>query len=100
MSHHLRLDLHLIELLARVHTDHAPNHLRHDDHVPEMRLDEVGLLVRLRLLLGFAQLLDQTHRLALQAAVESAAGPRVDDIAELFGGEVEESALDGQQCHS
>ena len=58
MSDHLGLDFYLIELLAGVDTDHAANHLRHDDHVTEVGLDEVGLLVRLRLLLGFAQLLD------------------------------------------
>lgn len=56
-----------------------------------MRLDEVGLLVRFGVLLGFAQLFDQAHGLALQAAVEAAAGAGVDDVAELFGGEVEES---------
>ena len=91
MPDHLRLNLHLIELLARVHAHHAANHLRHDDHVAEVRLHGFGLLIRLGLLLRFAQLLDQTHRLALEAAVEAAAGTSVDDVAELFGGEVEES---------
>lgn len=93
MSHHLRLDLNLIELFARVHADHAANHLRHDDHVSEMCLDRVRLLVGLRLLLGFAQLLDQTHGLALETAIESAPGAGVNDIAELFGGEVEEARV-------
>ncbi len=93
MPNHLRLDLDLIELLARVHTHHTADHLRHDDHVAEVRLDGVGLLVGLGLLLGFAQLLDQTHGLALEAAVEPATGAGVDDVAELFGGEVEESVL-------
>ena len=59
-----------------------------------MRLDEVGLLVGLCGLFGFTELLDQAHRLALEAAVEAAAGAGVDDVAELFGGEVEES-IDG-----
>lgn len=99
MSDHLRLDLHLVELLARVHTNHAANHLRHDDHVAQMRLDEVGLLVGLGLLLGFAQLLDQTHGLALEAAVESAARAGVHDIAELLGAEVEEP-VDGRRTWS
>jgi hypothetical protein len=53
-------------------------------------LDEVGLLVGLGLLLGLAELLDQAHGLALQTTVEPAAGAGVHDIAELFGGEVEE----------
>jgi hypothetical protein len=56
-----------------------------------MCLDEVRLLVRLGLLLGLAELLDQAHGLALEAAVEPPAGTGVDDIAQLFGREVEES---------
>jgi hypothetical protein len=51
-----------------------------------MRLDEVGLLVGLGLLLRLAELLDQTHGLALETAVEATAGTGVYDIAELFGG--------------
>ena len=88
---HLRLDLDLVELLAAVDADDGANHLRHDDHVAQVRLDQVGLLVGLGRLLRLAQLLDQPHRLALQAAVEAAAGAGVHDVAELFGGEVEES---------
>lgn len=83
---HLRLDLHLIELLAAIDTDDGANHLRHDDHVAQVRLDQVGLLVRLGRLFGFAQFFDQPHRLALQAAIEPAAGARVHHVAELFGG--------------
>ena len=93
MSNHLRLDFDLVELLARVDTNDAANHLGDDDHVSQMRLDEVGLLVGLGLLLGLAQLLDQAHGLALEAAVEPTAGTSVDDIAELVGGEVEESVV-------
>jgi len=91
MTDHLGLDLDLVELLAGVDADDGADHLGHDDHVAQVRLDEIGLLVGLGLLLGFAQLLDQAHGLALQAAVEPAAGAGVDDIAELLGGEVEES---------
>lgn len=71
-------------------TNNGANHLRHNDHVTEVSLDEVGLLVGLGLLLGLAELLDQTHGLALEAAVESTAGTGVNDIAELLGGKVEE----------
>ena len=55
-----------------------------------MGLDEIGLLVGLGLLLGLAELLDETHGLALQAAVETSAGTGVNDITELLGGKVEE----------
>jgi hypothetical protein len=91
MSNHFRLDFNLVELLSRVDTNDATNHLGDHDHVSQMRLDEVGLLVGLRLLLGLAELLDQTHGLTLETTVEPTTGASVDDIAELVGGEVEES---------
>jgi hypothetical protein len=88
MAHHFRLNLHLIEFLARVDTNNATNHLRHNNHIPQMGLDEIRLLIRLGLLLRLAELLDQAHGLALQAAVEATAGAGVHDIAQLVGGEV------------
>jgi hypothetical protein len=54
-------------------------------------LDKVRLLVRLSLLLGLAQLFDQTHRLALETTVEPTAGTSMNYITELVGGKVEES---------
>jgi hypothetical protein len=93
--HHLRLDLDLVELLAAVDANYGADHLGDDDHVAQVRLDKVGLLVGLCRLFRFAELLDQTHRLALEAPVEAAPGAGVDDVAELFGGEVEESVLKG-----
>jgi hypothetical protein len=56
-------------------------------------LDRVWLLVGPGLLLCLAELLDQAHRLALQATVEPTAGTGVYDIAELIGGEIEESVV-------
>ncbi len=91
MPHHLRLDFYLVELLARVDSNHTANHLGNDNHVSKVSFYEVGLLVWLGFLLGFTELLDQTHGLALETAVEPTAGTGVDDIAELFRGEVEES---------
>lgn len=91
VANHLGLDLNLVELLAGVDTNNAANHLGDDNHVSEVGLDEVGLLVGLSLLFGLAELLDQTHGLALQTTVDSSAGTGVDDITELVGGEVEKS---------
>ena len=88
MSHHFRLNLHLIEFLARVDTNNATNHLRNDNHIPQMGLDEIRLLIGLGLLLRLAELLDQSHGLAFQAAVEPTAGAGVHDIAQLVGREV------------
>ena len=56
-----------------------------------MRLDQIGLLVRFGFLLRLPQFFDQAHGFALQAAIEAAPGARVNNISELFGGEVEES---------
>lgn len=90
VTNHLRLDFDLVELLTGVDTDDGADHLGDNDHVTEVSLDELGLLVGLSLLLGLAELLDQAHRLALETAVEPSAGTGVHDITELFGGEVEE----------
>ena len=62
-----------------------------DNHVSEVSLDEVGLLVGLGVLLGLAQLLDQAHGLPLQTPVDSAAGTGVDDISELLGVKVQKT---------
>ena len=94
MTDHLGLDLDLVELLAGVDGDDAANHLGDDNHVAEVRLDRVGLLVGLGLLLGLAELLDEAHGAALQAAVDPAAGAGVDDIAELVGAEVQEAIVE------
>jgi len=93
VSNHLGLDFHLVEFLARVDTDDATNHLGDHNHISQMRLDEIRLLIGLRLLLGLAQLLDQTHGLALETAVEPTTSTSVDDIAELVRGQVEESVV-------
>ena len=89
--HHLGLDLHLVELLAAVDPNHAADHLGHDNHVAQVRFHQVRFLVRLGFLLGFAEFFDEAHGLALEAAIEAAAGAGVDDVTELVGGEVEES---------
>ena len=91
--HHLRLNLHLIELLPAVNPNHASNHLRYHDHVSEVRFYKIGFLVGFGVLLCFAEFFDQAHGFAFEAAVEAAAGAGMDDVAELFAGEVEESGV-------
>lgn len=90
MANHLGLDFDLVELLAGVDADDGADHLRDDNHVTEVGLDEIGLLVGAGLLLGLAELLDQTHGLALQAAVEPSASACVNEVAELLRAEVEQ----------
>lgn len=100
VPHHLRFNLYGVELLPRVDTNHASNHLRHNDHVPQMRLDGVRFLIRLGFLLRLSQLFDQAHGTTLETAIEPTASARMYNIAELFGGEVEESVMvsDVQVC--
>ena len=50
MADHLGLDFDLVELLSGVDTDDGADHLGDDNHVTEVGLDKVGLLVGLGLL--------------------------------------------------
>ncbi len=95
VANHLWLNLNLVELLSGVDADDGADHLWDDDHVTEVSPDGVWLLVWLGLLLGLAELLDQTHWLALEAAVEASASAGVDDVTELVRGEVQESTERG-----
>ena len=100
MADHLGLDFDLVEFLAAVDTNDAADHLGHNDHVSEVCLDEVGLLIGLGVLLGLSQLLDQTHWTALEASVESAAGAGVEDGEKFIRGDVEESVGRNANCQS
>lgn len=100
MADHLRLDFDLVEFLAGVDTNDGADHFGNDNHVTEVRLDEVGLLVGLGLLLGLTELLDETHGLALQATVESAASTGMDNITEFLGGKIEKSVVSRKEIRS
>lgn len=66
---------HLVEGLAVVHANNRTDHLRHDDHIPQVRTHGVRLLAARRLALRLAQLLNERQRLALQPALEPARYP-------------------------
>ncbi len=110
VANHLRLDLNRVEDLHRatrptstfrpcrlyetprerthlavVDTDDRADHLGDDDHVTEVGLHDRGLFVRGSLLLCLAELLDQTHGLALETALEPPAGTRMDDLCDKRG---------------
>ena len=89
-SDHFWLDFNLVEGLAVVDTDDGADHLWNDDHVAQVSLDNRWLLIWRCFLLGFAQLLDQGHRLALQAAREASAGSAVHQLAQLLVRHVQE----------
>ena len=84
VADHLTLDFHSVELLAVVDANDGANHLGHHDHVAEVGADSLGLLADLHVLLRLAELLDQRHRLALQATLEATAGTGVDKARELL----------------
>lgn len=91
MANHLGSDFDLVKLLAGVDADNATNHLGDNNHVSEVRLNEVGLLVGLGLLLSLAQLLDEAHGLSLQASVDPAPSTGVNNIAQLVRAEVQKT---------
>ena len=66
--------------LAVVNPHDAPNHLWDDDHITEVRLDDGGLLIGGCLLLGLAQLFDETHWSTLETALEAAAHACMDEL--------------------
>lgn len=64
------LDFNLVESLAIVHSNHRPNHLRQDDHVPQVGLHHLWFLHGRSLLLCLAQALKESLLLATQATVQ------------------------------
>ena len=70
VTDHLWLDFDLGEDLSVVDTDNGSSHLGNNDHVSKMGLDNIGLLVDWAFLLLLAELLDQSHGLALQSSGE------------------------------
>lgn len=69
--------------LAVVDANDTANHLRDDDHVAQVSLDDSRLLIGGRLLLRLAELLDETHGAALQTALEPPARASVDELKGL-----------------
>jgi len=93
VSDHVSLDLNGGEDLAVVYADNAANHLRDDNHVTKVGLDDFGLVVRATLLLGLEQLrLELLHwPLEEQTTREAPACARMDNVHQLLGGHVEQS---------
>eukprot|EP00967_Tisochrysis_lutea_P027869 scaffold32377_cov34-Tisochrysis_lutea.AAC.6 len=79
---HVSLDLNRGEHLALVDTNDGPNHLGDDDHVAQMRLHNVRLVVRAAVLLRLDKLLLQLLDGALeeQAAREPPTRARMEDV--------------------
>lgn len=90
MTNHFRLNLNLVECLSVINSNNRTNHLRHDDHVTQMGLDDCRLFKRLLLLLCFTQLLDEGHWFAGETSLESSSGTGMDELSELLVAEIKE----------
>jgi hypothetical protein len=91
VANHLRSDINSVEDSSRVDTNLTSTHLWDDQHVTQVSLDDGWLLIGGCFLLGFSQLLDQTHGLSLETSGETSSGSGVYDLHEIFGGHVQES---------
>jgi len=90
MTNHLGFDFNLVECFALVDSDDASDHLGHDDHVSQVRLHGLGLLVGKTSLLRLTQLLDETHRLALETTSQLAANAAREQLHQLVGRHVQQ----------
>merc|ERR550519_199809 len=84
VSDHLWLHLNLCEDFAVVDANNGSSHLGHDNHVPEVGLDHVGLLVGGSLLLLLPQLLDEGHGLPLESPGELPSDPTDEELHQLL----------------
>merc|ERR1719188_1627348 len=83
VTNHLWLHLNLCEDLAIVNSNNGSSHLWDNDHVPEVGLHHVGLLVGGSLLL-LPQLLDQGHGLPLESPGELPPDPADEELHQLL----------------
>merc|ERR1719330_1599276 len=90
VSNHLWLHLNLCEDLAVVNSNNGASHLWDNDHVPQVSLDHIGLLVGGSLLLLLPQLLDQGHWLPLESPGELPPDPADEQLHQLLVVHVEE----------
>lgn len=76
--------------MTKTHSNDTSDHLGDHQHVSEMSFDDGRLLIWRCILLRFPELLDQGHRLALQATLETSAGTGVDKFHQLLIAEIQQ----------
>ena len=64
------LDFNLVESLAVVNANNGTSHLRNDNHIAQVCLDNVRFLIGGTFLLLFTQFLDQSQRLTFKTATD------------------------------
>lgn len=85
VANHLWLDLNGVENLTVVDTNQRANHLRNNNHVSQVGLDNSWLLVGWGSQLGSSQLGNQTHWLGAQTSGESSSHSGATKLGELVG---------------
>lgn len=70
--------------LSIVDPNNTPDHLRDDNHITQMGLDDRRLFVGRGFLLGLTQFLDQTHGLALQTTLETSTCTGMDKLDKVI----------------
>lgn len=104
VSNHLRLDLNGVENLTVVDTNQRANHLRNNNHVSQVSLNNGRLLVSWSSQLSSSQLGNQAHRLGAQTSGESSSNSSAAELGEFLSlqlqqlGEVD--ALKGEGLES
>lgn len=71
--------------LSVVDTNYAANHLGNDNHVTKVGLDDGGFFIGRSLLLSFAKLFDQAHRLALETTLEPTTSAGMNELKLAVG---------------
>lgn len=90
VANHLWTELDSVEHLTVVDTNNGANHLRDDNHVSQMGLDNSWLLVLSGSELGSTELLDETEWLLVQTSLESSSNTGVSQLSEVLSGELQE----------
>ena len=74
----------MVEGLSVADSDHGTCHFRNVDHVSQVGLDNIGLLVGWTLLLRLVEILDESHWLSLEAMSELSSHGAREEIHQLL----------------
>mmetsp|Transcript_2105 Transcript_2105/g.13683 ORF Transcript_2105/g.13683 Transcript_2105/m.13683 type:complete len:266 (-) Transcript_2105:33-830(-) len=90
MSNHLWFDFHLVECLSIVHAHHGSDHLRHDDHVAQVRAHGIRSFAVRCLFFRDPELLDQGQRFPFESSLEPTPGSCREEFHQFVGSHVQQ----------
>lgn len=93
------LNFNLVECLAVVHSDHRANHLRQDDHVPQMAFNHLWFLHWRSLLFGLAQAFEKSLLLTAKATVQPPPLTGTVQLHELLTADTDRIITHGKRIH-